>query len=63
MKKLIATGAAALIILTGCSSFDGTVGKKVETFTDDFGRSCTSVKWGESSSVDCDYPPTEQSNE
>lgn len=62
MKKFIATGAAALILLTGCSSTDGQFGKKTETFEDNFGRDCTAVKWGDSASVDCDYPPSENAN-
>ncbi len=50
----IVFGATAL---TGCSAFQGTMGKTVEEFEDGHGRVCTSVKWGESASVDCDFAP------
>lgn len=62
MRKMIATGAAALILLSGCSSMQGQVGKKTDSFKDDYGRSCTALKWGDSSSIDCDYPPSENAN-
>lgn len=55
MKKVF-VGVVAILALTGCSSWEGQVGKKVETFEDDFGRSCTTVKWGDSASLDCDFP-------
>ena len=56
MKTKIVAGIVALVALTGCSSWEGQVGKKVDSFTDDHGRVCTSVKWGDSASVDCDFP-------
>lgn len=45
-----------VILLAGCSSMEGQVGKKVDTFEDDYGRVCTTVKWGDSASIDCDWP-------
>lgn len=60
MKKLIATGAVALVMLTGCSSMEGQMGKKTDEFTDEHGRVCTAVKWGESASLDCDFPVEKQ---
>jgi ABC-type Fe3+-citrate transport system substrate-binding protein len=56
ISTAIATGALLALLISGCSSMEGQVGKKVETFTDDHGRVCTSVKWGDSASVDCDWP-------
>lgn len=55
MKKILVLLIAAFA-LTGCSSWQGQVGKTVDSFTDDHGRACTSVKWGDSASVDCDFP-------
>lgn len=55
MKRAILAGLA-LLVLTGCSSAQGQFGKTTEEFVDKHGRVCTSVKWGESASVDCDFP-------
>lgn len=59
INRRVGLGVGAVFIsaifLTGCSSFDGQVGKKVETFEDDHGRVCTAMKWGDSSALDCDY--------
>lgn len=56
-KKIAIVAAAAIIMLTGCSSFEGTVSKKVETFEDAHGRVCTVVKWSETGGIDCDFKP------
>lgn len=58
--KRIAIGVAALVAtisLSSCSTFEGTLGKTYDSFEDEHGRNCTALKWGESSSLDCDYPP------
>lgn len=58
MKKKIASVIVLLAVLSlsACSTFEGTMGAKVETFTDDHGRVCTMVKWNQSASIDCDFP-------
>lgn len=60
MWRRIGLGFGTLLVgaslLTGCSSTEGQFGEKVKTFEDEHGRVCTIVKWGDSASVDCDYP-------
>lgn len=56
MKRTVLILLGAVMLLTGCSRFEGQTGKAVDTFTDKHGRNCTTVKWGESASIDCDYP-------
>lgn len=58
MKTKIGAFVLAIVMLTGCSSWQGQVGKRVDHQVDDHGRVCTIVKWGESASIDCDYPLT-----
>lgn len=55
IKMMIALSLVA-VSLTGCSSFQGQLGKTTEEFTDGHGRVCTTVKWGDSASIDCDFP-------
>lgn len=56
MKKKISALALAVVMLTGCSSWQGQIGKTTEEFVDGHGRACTTVKWGDAASLDCDYP-------
>ncbi len=53
--------AALLVLLlaatTGCSSFQGQLGRTDDTFIDAHDRVCTVVKWGDSASLDCDFVP------
>lgn len=56
MKKKIAAAVVAIAMLSGCSSFDGQLGREDSEFVDGYGRNCTAIKWGESASLDCDYP-------
>lgn len=55
MKKIIVGLAATCLLFSGCSAYEGQMGKKTETFEDDHGRLCTVVKWGDSASLDCDF--------
>lgn len=57
MRKITLAISAAVLMLatTGCSSFQGQVGKATDSFVDEHGRACTAMKWGESASLDCDY--------
>ena len=54
--KYVIVAAVAALSFTGCSSMDGQFGKEVHEFDDEQGRHCTALKWGESASIDCDYP-------
>jgi protein involved in sex pheromone biosynthesis len=56
-KSLALLLVGVVFLLTGCSSFEGQVGKKVVSFEDEYGRVCTTVKWGDSASIDCDFKP------
>lgn len=56
MKRYVVALALTAMLLTGCSSLQGQVGKSTDTFTDEHGRICTAMKWGESASIDCDFP-------
>lgn len=56
-KKISALLVAVLLVSTaGCSSFDGSLSETHKSYTDDFGRSCTASKWGETGGLDCDWP-------
>lgn len=57
MRKFLVLIPVA-VLMTGCASMQGhgTNGTDRE-WTDGHGRVCTAVKWGDSASVDCDYPP------
>ena len=55
MKRIILLVPVALL-LASCSSWQGTMGKDTDSFTDEHGRVCTAMKWGESASIDCDFP-------
>lgn len=57
MRKVLAAAAVVgVFVLSGCSNMDGQFGKEVHEWDDEQGRHCTALKWGESASVDCDYP-------
>lgn len=62
MKKLIFAGIAGVFLLSGCSAMEGQMGKTYDSFKDDHGRYCTSLKWGDSSSLDCDFKPDAESS-
>jgi hypothetical protein len=54
---LAVSAVAGLVMLTGCASMQGqTTGGSKQEWTDGFGRVCTAVKWGDSASIDCDFP-------
>lgn len=55
-RALTALGMLAVVLLTSASSCQGQLGKEKDSFTDEHGRVCTVVKWGDSASLDCDFP-------
>lgn len=61
INRRIGMSVGALIVgamlLTSCASFQGHgSGGTKEEWTDGHGRVCTAVKWGDSASIDCDFP-------
>ena len=57
MKKVLLIVPVILLSMSGCASMQGHgAGGTKESFKDEYGRVCTAVKWGDSASVDCDFP-------
>ena len=53
----LAVLAVLAVAATGCSSFQGQIGRTDDSFIVEHGRVCTAVKWGDAASLDCDFAP------
>lgn len=61
-KKAVSYSAAliagfSVLTLSACAGMQGqTANGSKQEWTDGHGRNCTALKWGDSASIDCDYP-------